>query len=107
MKAVRDSFNGVMDDLAETLLDSNRPNLPHLTNCFDDWQQFGFRNLAVESAAWRDNLLVLVLSVDDLAAAARGLEKYGKRWEALCRKWFGCEVEVEWVQSAPYHAPIC
>jgi hypothetical protein len=99
LKLSRDRFNGVIDDLSDHLLSTSTPSHPNLANGFNDWQRFGFRNLAVEAAAWREDLLVLVLSADDPAAARRGLEKYHRKWKASLRTWFACEVTVE-VQEA-------
>lgn len=89
-------FTGVMDDLRRGLLDINRPPVPHLANGAADWDKFGMNSWGVEAAARRGNVLELTLRAADPAAAVSGLAKYRKRWEAACRKWFGCEVEVKW-----------
>jgi hypothetical protein len=93
---VRIKFTGVMKDIRDHLLNS-RPHSLHLTNGFSDWRSFGFGSLAVQS--WRDEDLTLVLSTNDPEAARRGLDKYRKLWQASLRKWYECEVRVEFVKA--------
>jgi hypothetical protein len=88
-------FTGVMKDMGDYLLDTSRPPGSHFTNGAADWQRFEFNSLAVERAERRGEVLVLVLSASDPAAAWRGLHKYHKRWEASIRKWYGPEVGWE------------
>jgi hypothetical protein len=95
----RIKFTGVMKDMGSHLLDTSRPPNPRLANGFADWQGFGFNSLAVEAAAWRGGVLVLVLSATDPAAAQRGLERYHRTWNAALRKWYECEVHVELQQA--------
>lgn len=95
LKWARASFNGVIDDMRVHLLDTSKPPNPHLANGYDEWRQFGFNSLAVKAAAMRGNVLALVLSVSDLAAARRGLDKYRRVWEASLLKWFGSKVHIE------------
>jgi hypothetical protein len=99
LRWARIKFTGVMKDMGNHLLDSSRPPVPHLANGFAEWERFGFDSLAVEAAAWRGEVLVLVLSASDPAAARRGLDKYRKKWEASLHKWYKCEVNVELQQA--------
>lgn len=94
-------FTGVIKDMQDHLLGSNRPQAPHFTNGFDDWQKYGFDSLAVESAARRGEVLELVLSASDPAAARRGLKKYRQKWEASLHTWFGIAVQVDIQQTPP------
>jgi hypothetical protein len=96
----RAKFDGVMKDMKSHLFDGHRPPLPHLTNGFADWQEFGFKSLAVERTAWRGKVLTLVLSASDPAAARRGLEKYRRKWDASLLKWYEREVRVELVRRS-------
>ena len=99
LKGARVSFTGVMNEMGDHLLDTNKPQVSHLSNGFGDWKQFGFDSLAVDSAEWRGAVLALVLSVTDPLAAEHGLYKYRKTWESSLRKWYGCEVCVELRQA--------
>jgi hypothetical protein len=94
LKCARRIFTGVMNELEDDLFNASRPPARHLANGFADWQQFGFRSLAVEAAAWHGEVLMLVLSASDPAAARRGLERYRKQWKVALRKWYECEVDV-------------
>jgi hypothetical protein len=49
----------------------------------------------VEAAAMRGNVLTLVLSASDEAAARGGLKKYHRVWDASIREWFGDDLEVK------------
>jgi hypothetical protein len=94
LKWARDRFNGVVDNLRSHLLDTNKPQVPHLSNGYADWEEFGFNSLAVEVAKWRGGTLELWLSVRDPASARDGLKKYRRTWERSLREWLDCEVEV-------------
>ena len=99
LKWVADSFNGVMDDLRAHLLDIDRPPVPHLTNGYADWEEFGFNSLAVEAAERSGETLALRLSARNPAAARRGFTKYQWKWEASLREWFHCEVTVDFQEA--------
>jgi hypothetical protein len=99
LKLARAAFTGPMNDFGDHLFDSSRPPAQHLANGAGEWEEFGFDSLAVEAAAWCGEVLVLVLSAYDPAAAERGLYKYRKTWEPSLRKWFECEVQVELRQA--------
>ncbi|MDE3202270.1 MAG: hypothetical protein KGN79_15265 [Acidobacteriota bacterium] len=76
-------------------MNTSRPPVPHLANGGVEWEEFGLNSLAVEAAAWRGEVLALVLSAPDPAATRRGLGKYRRTWEAIIRKWYACEVQVD------------
>lgn len=101
LKLARAKFTGVMNDLGDHLFDSSRPPARHLANGAVDWKELGFDSLAVKAAAWRGEVLELVLSANDPAAARRGLEKYHHIWNEALGKWFDCDVHVELVQAKP------
>jgi hypothetical protein len=96
LKSTRSAFIGVIDEMRDHLLDTSRPPNPRFANGAADWNIFGFDSLAVEAAEWRGEALSLALSATDPAAARRGLEKYQRKWESSLRKWFDCEISVEW-----------
>ena len=95
LKCARDLFNGVIDDMRAHLLDTNKPPNSNLANGYADWTKFGFNGLAVEVAARRGEVLVLVLSAIDPAEARRGLDKYRKTWEGSFLNRFGGKVQIE------------
>ncbi len=92
-------FTGVMGDMGNHLFDTSKKPVSHLANGFADWQEFGLNSLAVVSAAWHGEELVVVLSASDPAAAWRGLEKYHCTWNKSLRKWYKCNVHVELQQA--------
>lgn len=94
----RAKFDGVMKDI-RSHLDTSRPVNANLTNGYTDWQQFSLGSLAVARTSWSGEMLCLVLSASDPAAAQRGLGKYSRKWEESVRKWYGCEVQVELIQA--------
>jgi hypothetical protein len=94
LKMARAIFNGAMNDLGDHLFDTSRPPAPHLANGAGEWEKFGFGSLAVEAAAWRGEVLELVLSASDPAAAQRGLDKYHRTWNRSLREWYKCVVHV-------------
>lgn len=96
LRAAQVIFTGVMKDMGNHLLDTNRPPNPRLKNGGQEWQDFAFGSLAVRAARWRGEVLELVLSASDPAAARRGLEKYHRTFNASVRAWYGCEVEMVW-----------
>lgn len=99
MRWAANQFTGVMKDMGSHLLNTSRPPVPHLANGFADWQEFGFNSLAVEAAARRGDVLELVLSASDPAAARRGLEKYHRAFDASLRTRYGCEVKIALVKA--------
>jgi hypothetical protein len=99
LQSARAKFNGVMDDLKDALLLTNRPIVPHLTKSFDDWNEFRFNSLCVVDVERHGNELLLTLETDDVLATQRGLAKYRKRWESSCRNWYGCVVQVKLMKS--------
>lgn len=98
VKWARAQFIGVMNDLGDALFDTSRPPAPHLTNGAEDWTRFGFNNLGIEAVARDGDQLVLTIRADDTEAAQRGIQKYRRRWEAACFKWFGASVILKWVK---------
>lgn len=101
LKQAVNKFTGVMKDMRDHLLGSNRPQAPHLANGFDDWQEYGFSSMAVEAVARRGEDLELMLSADNPAAALCGVEKYRQEWNESLRKWFAVAVQVDFQQSPP------
>jgi hypothetical protein len=99
LKCARRAFIGVMDEMSAHLLDTGKPQSPPFANGYADWDKFGFNNFAIVAALRSGEALVLILSASDVAAARRGLEKYHRKWEASLRKWYECEVHVEWKQA--------
>ena len=93
LKFAANQFTGVIEEFRICLLDTNRPRNSLFVDSSDDWNRFGFGNLAVTSAARRDGILALTLGANDSAAAQLGLQKYRKRWDAALLKWFGCKVD--------------
>jgi hypothetical protein len=100
LKWATDRFNGVIDNMRAHLLDTGKPLNAHLANGYAEWQQFGFGSLAVEAAAMGGNVLTLVLSASDAAAAREGLKKCHRVWDAGIREWFGDDVEVKLEMAA-------
>jgi len=99
LRWARIKITGVMKDMVSHLLDTSKPQKRRFANGFGEWEKFGLNSLAVEAVQWRGEVLELVLSASDPAAAGRGLYKYRKTWEPSLRKWFECEVEVELRQA--------
>jgi len=99
LRWARIKFTGVMKDIRSHLLDTSRPPAPHLANGFAEWEKSGFNSLAVERAEWHGESLTLMLSASDAEATRRGLYRYRKKWRAVLRKWYECEVHVELQQA--------
>lgn len=101
MTWARARFDGLINDMRNHLLDPTGPENGNLSNGFDDWREFGFGNLAVDSTSWSGATLLLVLSANDPAATQRGLDKYHKRWGEIVRERYECEVQVELIERSP------
>jgi hypothetical protein len=93
-------FTAVIDEMANHLLDTSRPPVPHLANGAADWNEFAFGSPVVVAASRREGELHLTLSAPDPEAVRSGLQKYRLTWEASLRKWFGPGTHWQVVQAS-------
>ncbi len=99
LKRSKAKFIAAINELEDYLFDTRRPSISRLKNGAQEAKDFGFASLAVETAQWSGETLVLTLSARDPAAASKGLKKYHRTCEPSLRKWYGCKVEWE-IQEA-------
>jgi hypothetical protein len=90
--AARALFSGVMDVMRAHMFQTNRPS--HLANGAEEWEKYGFGNLAVLRATKRARCCELVLAANAPEVTRDGVAKYGRKWQWALRQSFGCEVLV-------------
>lgn len=94
LKITRSAFNAVIDSMKEQILYTSSPPHRNLGNGIAEWEEVGFSHWALESALKQPRGLTLTISVPDVTAAHRGLERYKQKWDSSIQNWFGCEVTI-------------
>ena len=92
-KQAQDRLNGVLDDLKDHLLNTDRPTLSGLTEGYTDWTESGFRDWEAVSISQQNDCFLLSIAAPEPAAAQRGAEKYQKFLATQFEEWFGVKVQ--------------